>query len=393
MASICLVFHAHQPRVLRYYSVFDRGIHYFDAYKSRDACRRYAAESIIPVNRLLLGLIRKCDDMFRLSICVTGTSLDLFERCCPEVLDSMRALADAGVEFLAAPYHGALPLPHSPASFQEEVELHQTRIAGLFGQTPRVFCNRELVYDDDVADRLAEMGIAGAVCDGSPDVLAGRPCSRVYGGGDSRLPLLLRNERLTRDVSERFTDRGWEGWPITAPRYAEALARFDTDREVVTLIWDYATFGLDVPADAGIFEFLRYLPEKVLEHGGLSLTTCSEAIERHGPVGAYSSLRSISMAEEGFSMDPWSGNALQVYAAKRLYELEEAVRHRDEPVLLEDWRCLQDCDYVEAMRTDFRPKRRFGGYAAVPDSPYDAFINFMNVLDSVAQRAGAIVKV
>ncbi len=389
MATICLALHAHQPCVLRRFSVFDSGIHYFDAYKSRDACRRFVARSVLPVNRTLHGLIRRHEGRFRVSCSISGTSLDLFERHAPEAIASFADLVATGaVELLAMPYHNSLAALYSPTAFREQVELHRARVEGLFDCTPQVFRNSEMIYGDALAEAAAEMGLKGVLCDGAFDVLSGRSCSRVYAGGERGVPLLLRNERLSRDVAERFVDRGWDQWPLTAPRFAEWLGRFDRD-EVITLAWDYATFGLNIGSDTGIFDFLRYLPDKVLEQEGQAFATAGEVIVAVEPADAYRPQHFVSTAERHWSLSPWLGNPMQSHAMHHLFSLEPALREAGDAGLLGDWRRLQACEYVAAMNTS--TGERGGAWYAQPDSPYDAYINFMNVCDSVASRAGVEV--
>ena len=387
MSSICLSFHVHQPFVLRRYSVFDSDEHYFDGYRSREACRKFAIKSILPTNRILLGLIRRYPGRFCLSCTVSGTALDLFERYSPDVLDSFRELSDTGnVEFLAMPYHNALSFLYSETAFAEQVEMHRRRTGDLFGRQPHVFRNSEMIYGDDLADAVSSMGFAAVVCDGAGEVLAGRPCSRVYIGGRSGLPLLLRNGRLSRDVSERFTDRQWDQWPLTAPKFAEWLSRFSSPEELVNLGWDYATFGLENDAETGILDFLRYLPQKVLDQPGLEFLTVSQAVERHQPVGEYRPGYYVSTAERRGNLSAWLGNPMQSHAMHRLFALEAGVREGGSARLLDDWRRLQACEYFEAMSTGPAEPQRQGGGFGRPDSPYDGYINFMNICDNLASR-------
>jgi alpha-amylase len=375
--------------VLRHYSVFDSDIHYFDGYKSRDACRRFAARSILPTNAVLAGVLRRCGGKLRISVSITGTALDLFTRYAPEVIDSFRELnATGGLEFLGTPYHHGLSIVYSRSAFEDQVDAHRRRIDEIFGRPVQVLRNSELVYGDAVADAAFEMGFKGVLADGLSDVLSGRSCSRVYAGGQEILPLLLRNERLSRDVSERFTDRTWEQWPLTAPRFAEWLSRFDSGDEIVCLSWDYATFGLDLPADSGIFDFLKHMPERVLAVPHLDFVSASEALRRYRPVDAYRPAHFVSSAEREGLLSAWLGNPMQSNAMHRLYALENSVRESGNAAVTEDWQRLQCCEYFEAMSTTTAPRHRLGAWLVQAESPYDAYIDFMNICDSIAQRVG-----
>jgi alpha-amylase len=388
MSSICLSIHVHQPFVLRHYSVFDSDRKYFDGYKSRDACRCYAHRAILPANRILIGLLRHFGGRFRFACAVSGAAIDLFERYFPEVLDSFKELGATGcVEYVAMPYHNTLSFLYSRAAFVEQVEAHRRRVREVFNQDPKVFRNSELIYGEEMADMASAMGFSAVMCEGAADVLAGRTCGRVYSGGKDGIALLLRNERLSRDVADRFDDRSWDQWPLTAPKFADWLSRFDTAEEHVNLFWDYATFGLIYPSSTGILDFLRHMPEKVLGHAGVEFLTPSEAVDRHKPAGVYRPSHYISTAERGNNLSAWLGNPMQSHAMHALFSLESAVREKNDPAVLENWRRLQACEYFEAMRTGSDGRPPVGGWRSEPESPYDAYINFMNICDSVCEQS------
>lgn len=393
MATIVLALHTHLPQVLRHYSVFDQGAHYFDAFRSREATRRLAHRCILPANRILLGLIRRSDGRFRFSFSLSGVAVDLFERYAPEALISFQALTDTGcAEPLCMPYDNSLALLYSRGGFREQVRMHRERMAGLFHREPTVFRNSEMIYGEDMLTAVREMGIQGAVADGIYDSLGGRSCNRVWWGGDEAmpLPLLLRNEQLTRDVSERFADRNWDQWPLTAPRFAERLAQFRDPDDVLTLVWDYCTFGLAIPADAGILDFLRYLPEKTLEHEHLRFATASESLNLPARGGRYAPGRVVSTTERQGNLSPWLGNPMQSHAAHRLFALEPAVHASRDEAVQTDWMRLQACEYLEAM--NMAPGSASGAlWSVAAASPYDAFINYMNICDNLCERCGVAV--
>jgi len=389
MTSICLNLHAHHPQVLRHYSVFDRGEHYFDAFRTREACRRLANRCVLPTNRILLGLARRYAGRFRFSFSISGIALDLFERFAPEVLISFQALTETGcVEPLATTYDNSLAVLYSRGAFCEQVRLQRQRAARLFGGEPSVFRNSALLYGDELAEVVAALGCTGVLCDGSPEALAGDSGNRVYTSVGSALPLLLRSGELTRDVAERFADRTWDRWPLTAPHFAERLSALGPDTEVVTLDWDYATFGLALPDDSGIFDFLRYLPEKALACG-LEFATASEALSAYAPAGEYRTGRIVSTTERQGNLAAWLGNPMQSHAAHRLYVLEPDVRAGGDAALQADWMRLQACEYLEAMTTTGGVPPATWTLAAA--SPYDAYINYMNVCDNLAERCGVAV--
>jgi alpha-amylase len=391
MPAICLCLDLHLPFVLRRFSIFDTDIHYFDNYRTRDVCRRYAVQSILPVNRILHSQLRRFEGRFRLSLAVSGTALDVLAQCTPDVLDSFRELAETGhVEFLAVPHDYGLAFALAPEEFAAQVTLHCDRIAALFDCRPRVLRNTALIYAHELAEPLPRLGLAGALCEGVDEVLAGRSCDHVYAAGDLPLRLLPRNTALSRLLPERFADRSWSEWPLTAPKFADLLTGAGGEREVVTLGWDYRLFGLGLGADTGILDFLRFWPEKVLENPGrgLDFVTASQAIERFEPCGEFCPSDYLSAAEYGGDLSAWLGNPLQSDALHRLYGFEEEIRALggSDNDLLVSWRRLQAADYVQEMGTGPIGAATRGVAAAGFDSPYDVYINFMNICDSIAAR-------
>ncbi len=385
MPSVCLCLNLHQPFVLRHYSVFDADEQYFDGYRSREVCRRLAVNSVLPTNRILLSLVRHLEGRFRFACCVSGVTLDLFERYGPDVLDSFRELAETGcVEFLGTPHHHGLAFLYSQDAFLREVEGHSDRVAEMFDQRPQTFVNSELVFGDDVADGVSGLGFKGLISDGCAEVLGSRSCGHVYSADPAATAVLLRDERLSRDVAERFADRNWDQWPLTAQRFAAWLAGRESD-DAITLVWDYITFGTALGIDTGIFDFLRYLPDKILSEQSTEFLAPAEVIARYHPVGAYAPGRYVSSAEHRYDLSAWLGNALQSHAMHRLFEVEDAVMGSEDPALIRDWRRLQSCEYFRAMDMGLTNDKRCG-YLGRMESPYDAYINFMNICDSVAAR-------
>ncbi len=391
MATVCFYFQVHQPFRLRRYSVFDRDGRYYDDLRNGEICRKVAKKCYIPANHTLLDLIRRHEGRFRVSYSLSGVVLDQFEEYCPEVLASFQALASTGcVEFLAETYHHSLALLHSRQEFVEQVELHRTRIHTLFDQDPRVFRNTELVYSNDTAHLAAQMGFRGVLCEGLDHVLAGRSPAFTYQAPHCPgVTLLLKNYRLSDDIAFRFGNRDWEEWPMDAEKFAAWVAAVNGNGYLVNLFLDYETIGEHQWADTGIFEFLRALPDAIFASGKDDFATISEAIDRYPPSDQYDVPHVSSWADTERDLSAWLGNGMQTAAIAELYQLEERARRCGEPGVLNDWRRLQTSDHFYYMCTKWFADGDVHKYFNPYDSPYDAYINFMNVLDHLAGRLGA----
>jgi alpha-amylase len=400
MPAVCLYLQVHQPPRLRKFSIFDRGSDYFDDELNGDILRRVAQRSYLPTTELLLRQIDRHGGDFRVAIGLTGVAIDQCRRFRPEVLERFRELAHTGcVEFLAETYYHSLSFLYSRGDFHEQVQLHSDAIEELTGQTPVVFRNTELIYSNELARHLDHMDhFRGTLAEGVGKILAGRPVDRVYHPpGLDDLPVLLRDTGPSDDLAFRFADRARAGSPLTAAEFAESLlsvsppegdepadAKHDPTR-VRNVFLDFETFGEHQPQGSGIFELLSQLPAAVLRGGGVFLTP-SECFDQFAPAGPYDVPQPTSWADTDRGVTAWLGNAMQASAANRLYQLEPKVRAAHDEQLLRDWRHLTASDHLYYMATkhggDDEVHRYFSPYA----SPYDAYINYMNVLDHLADR-------
>jgi alpha-amylase len=401
MTSVCLYFQVHQPFRLRRYSVFDADPFYFDNEANRAICEKVADKCYRPATRLILDLIERHEGRFKVAFAITGTALEQFELFAPDLIELFQRVAATGAcEMVGETSHHSLSFLFSRAEFDEQVALHDERIRELFGQTPTTFRNTELTYDNDLAAHLAAGDRYDAVlCEGVDRLLTYRSPNYVYlppgGGPDAppgRLRLLLKNYRLSDDIAFRFSDRNWSEWPLTVERFAHWVNQINGDGFLCNLFMDYETLGEHQWADTGIFEFFEALPAAVLETnpGHNDFVTPREAAAQHAPVGAYDVPTTISWADTERDLSAWLGNPMQDNAAAELYRLEEPVKARhaagDEHIL-EDWRKLTTSDHLYYMCTKFWADGDVHKYFSPYDSPYDAYINFVNVLDSVRARA------
>ncbi|MBT8485876.1 MAG: alpha-amylase [Phycisphaerales bacterium] len=406
MTSVCFYFQVHQPFRLRRYSVFDTDPFYFDDHANRQICEKVADKCYRPATRTLLDLVRRHDGAFRVAFAVTGTALDQFQRWTPDVVELLQELMATGAcEMLGETSHHALSFLFSREEFLAQVTEHEEQIRRLFGTTPRVFRNTELTYANDVAWALAGTGrYDGVLCEGVDRLLGYRSPNYVYvpppapettpGALRDRIRLLLKNYRLSDDIAFRFSDRGWVEWPLTTERFAAWVNEINGDGYLCNLFMDYETLGEHQWAETGIFEFLSALPDQVLSvnPGHNDFVTPSEAIARYAPVGEYDAPDMTSWADTERDLSAWLGNAMQENAAAELYRLEKPVKTRaatgDEHIL-EDWRKLTTSDHLYYMCTKYWADGDVHKYFSPYDSPYDAYINFMNVLDNIRKRSEA----
>jgi alpha-amylase len=394
MPSVCLYFQVHQPCRLRRYSVFDVGsLHdYEDEDENRRILDRVAQKCYLPANALMLDLIGKYEGAFRIAFSLSGVVLDQIERHRPDVLESFQRLAATGcAEFLNETDGHSLAFLFSLREFQEQVFLHRKRIQALFGQSGRTFRHTELIYSNDLAKAVEKMGYGVILAEGAEKILGRRSPNQVYRpAGCETLKLLLRNYRLSDDVAFRFSDRNWVEYPLTAPKYAHWLHRIRREEAVINLFMDYETFGEHQWPETGIFEFLSALPGEILRHPDFRFQTPAEAA-RDGDRFEIRPRREIdcpgliSWADEERDTTAWLGNAMQRDAARKLYSLEAPIRQQGVDELLKTWRMLQTSDHLYYMCTKWFSDGDVHRYFNPYDSPYEAYINYMNILDDLSQ--------
>lgn len=454
MASVVFYFEVHQPHRLKPYSVFHTDPFYFDEDKNGAICRKVADKCYRPATRLILDLVRRHEGNFRVSYALTGTVIDQWKKFCPDVIDLFVELAETGCcEFVGETDYHSLSFIYSKDEFAAQVDAHTARIEGLFGQRPRVFRNTELIYSNELASFIAGMTnpdgtprFLGAICEGvdrhlgfrSPNYVYAPPGGGVYaphgagvsapsGGGVSAPPgegggplirpdgrpfgLLLKNYRLSDDIAFRFSNKGWSEWPLSAEKFARWVHQINGDGYLCNLFMDYETFGEHQWAQTGIFDFLAHLPGAVFDVAkradGRSenhFITPGMALEQFVPVGVYDVPEFISWADTERDLTAWRGNAMQWNALEETYRVERALKDRlvevkdaGDPAraehaayVLEDWRKLTTSDHFYYMCTKYWADGDVHKYFSPYDSPYDGYINFMNVLDNVRTRVESL---
>ena len=389
MPSICLYFQVHQPYRLRNYTIFELGNDYFDEARNIEICQRVARKCYLPSNLLMLKLIRKYGGKFRIAYSVTGTLLEQVELYAPEVMASFQKLAATGcVEFLVETYYHSLSFLHSREEFVEQIRLHEETIHRLFGQRPRIFRNTELIYNNDLATAVEQIGDFNAIlAEGADHILGYRSPNFLYRPPNStKLKLLLKNYRLSDDIAFRFSNRDWSEWPVTAERFASWVNAVNGDGYVVNLFMDYETLGEHQWEDTGIFGFMEQLPSEILKHPDNDFKTPSEVVAAYDAVGEFDAPYTISWADIERDLSAWRGNPMQENALHRLYALEQKVKATNDPDILTDWRRLQTSDHFYYMCTKYFADGDVHKYFNHYDSPYEAYINFVTVLDNLNSR-------
>lgn len=384
MKTVCLYFQVHQPWRLKKYRFFNMGKdhNYLDDLLNRSIMQKVARQCYLPMNALLLKLIKENKGKFRCSFSITGIAVEQMRAYAPEVLDSFKELAATGcVEFLAETYSHSLASLASKEDFVEQVKLHTAMLKKEFGVKPTAFRNTELIYSDDIGAMVAEMGFRTMLAEGAKHVLGWKSPNYVYANAvDQKLRLLLRNYKLSDDIAFRFSNQSWDQWPLTADKYVKWLSSEETPGEVINLFMDYETFGEHQWESTGIFQFMEALPDVLLSLPGFSFVTPTEAAAMFQPVGSLDVHNFMSWADAERDLTAWLGNDMQQDAITAVYRLEEKVKAGGNEDLLRTWRRLQTSDHFYYMCTKWFADGDVHSYFNPYGTPYDAYINYMNVL-------------
>jgi alpha-amylase len=391
--AIVLYMHVHQPYRIRHYTVFDAGTNhdYFDTdFDDRTSNERIlqkvAEKSYLPTNERLLQLLN-ANPEFKISLSITGTVIEQLEKWSPEALASFQKLTDTGrVEIVAETYHHSLAFFYSRAEFEMQVEMHKRKVQEVFGQTPQVFRNTELCYNNDVAYWADKAGYKGVLAEGWDPILDWRSPNFVYRPTyTNQISLLMKNYKLSDDIAFRFGDQNWSEWPLTADKFAHWLSE-DKDATNFNLFMDYETFGEHQWEESGIFGFLNHLPGEWLKTEGNTFMTVSEVIDSFEPVDTINVPDTITWADTERDLSAWLGNAMQSGAIQALYDLQDRIIGSGDFSLIEDWRKLQTSDHFYYMCTKYFNDGDIHAYFSPYETPYEAYINFMNAFHDLKFR-------
>ncbi len=392
MKSVVLYLHVHQPYRISPYSIFKAGYDhdYFADHRAKDSAqnqtilKKVALKSYGPTNAMLLELLKKYPE-FRLSLSITGTFIEQCEAWAPELLEGFKKLVNTGrVEIVAETYHHSLAFFYSRSEFEHQVALHRAKIEELFSVTPTAFRNTELAYYDEIGEWADAAGYKAVLAEGWDPVLGWRSPNFVYQPPQTNgIRLLLKNYRLSDDIAFRFSNRSWAEWPLTVDKYMSWLPV--GDEQVINLFMDYETFGEHQWDDTGIFDFMRTFVERINNAEWYDFKTVSEAATLE-PRDTVSMPYTVTWADTERDLSAWLGNAMQQEALRCLYELEEVVVASGDKVLIDDWRKLQTSDHVYYMCTKWFRDGDVHAYFSPYESPYDAFLYFMNAIRDMRWR-------
>ena len=396
MRTICLYFQVHQPFRFRRYRFFDIGNdhYYYDDYSNESILNKVAQKCYLPANELMLDLLNKYPGEFKVSFSISGIALEQFQLYAPEVLESFKKLADTGqVEFLSETYAHSLSSLHGGEEFKRQVQAHREQINSHFGQDPKVFRNTELIYSDDIGAMVAEMGFKAMLTEGAKHVLGWKSPNYLYCNAiNPKLKLLLKNFKLSDDIAFRFSNKGWAEYPLTAEKFVGWLNQVPKKEEVINLFMDYETFGEHQWKETGIFDFLVALPGIVFKNSTFSFSTPSEVAENLQVISAANVPHPISWADEERDLTAWLGNEMQQEAFNKLYSLSDKVYAVEDKDIKQDFTYLQVSDHFYYMSTKFFSDGEVHSYFNPYHTPYDAFINYMNILSDFEIRVNAALQ-
>ena len=397
MPSICFYFQVHQPYRIKKYSVFDigRDHDYFEDENLNEKGNKAVMEKIarkcyLPTNQVLLDLIHRHPE-FKISYSFSGVVLEQMEKYAPEVLESFQRLVKTGnVEILDETYYHSLSFFYSDEEFIEQVKLHREKIKKLFDYEPKIFRNTELAYNNELAALVEKLGYDGILAEGWEHYLNYRSPNFLYTPkGANKIKLLLKNYKLSDDIAFRFSNKGWEEYPLNALKFCQWVNSANGNGQTINLFMDYETFGEHQWEDTGIFNFLKFLPKELLKHPDNNFKTPSELVDLYDPVGELDIHNVLTWADTERDLSAWVGNSMQKSALKKIYELEDDVANSNDSRLIDDWRKMQTSDHFYYMCTKWFSDGDVHKYFSPYESPYEAFISFMNVLNDFRFRLKA----
>lgn len=394
--NICFYFQVHQPHRLRKYTYFDIGNNhdYEDSVNNKEIISRVARKCYLPTNALLLDLINRYNGAFKVAFSITGTAIEQFKLYSPETLDSFKKLAATGcVEFINETYYHSLSSIFSKKEFIEQITMHRKAIYKEFGYKATTFRNTELIYNNEVAKTIEELGYKTIITEGADKILGWRSPNFIYRPHQcDNINLLLKNYRLSDDIAFRFSNRSWNQFPLTADKFANWAHTLNGQAQLINLFMDYETFGEHQWPETGIFDFMSILPEYIFKHHDFGFMTPCEASQRFPCVGHIDVPHTISWADMERDLTAWKGNSLQEDALHALYALEDQVRLANDKNMATTWRMLQTSDHFYYMCTKFAGDGTVHSYFNPYQNPYEAYINFQNILSDFSMELKQKIK-
>lgn len=390
MKTICLYFEIHQNIQLKRYRFFDIGTdhYYYDDYEDERLITDVANRSYMPALEALGEMLKEHPGFFKVAFSLSGVGMEQLEIHAPQVLEKLQELNQTGcVEFLAEPYSHGLASLANEESFAKEVKRQCQKMKEYFGKEPKVLRNSSLIYSDDIGAQVAQMGFKGMLTEGARHVLGWKSPHYVYNCALApNLKLLLRDVNLSDDISLRFSNVDWEGYPLFADNYVDRIANFPGEEHVVNIFMELSALGVAQPLSSNILDFIKALPECAKQRG-LTFSTPSEICDTMPSVGALDVPDTLSWTDEERDVSSWLGNPMQREAFNKLYSVADRVRIADDPRINQDWDYLQASNNFRQMTT--KPSQ-VGIDRGIYASPFDAFTNYMNILGDFIARVNSL---
>lgn len=390
MKTICLYFEIHQNIQLKRYRFFDIGTdhYYYDDYENERLISDIAERSYMPALNALLDMIKENGNYFKVAFSLSGVGIEQLEIHAPQVLEKLQELNQTGcVEFLAEPYSHGLASLANEESFAAEVKRQCTKMEEYFGQTPKVLRNSSLIYSDDIGLQVSQMGFKGMLSEGARHVLGWKSPNYVYNCALApNLKLLLRNVNFSDDISLRFSNTEWEGYPLFADSYVDRIANLPEGEQVVNIFMELSALGIAQPLSSNILDFFKALPECAKQRG-VTFSTPSEICDSFQSVSAVDVPDTLSWNDEERDCSCWLGNPMQREAFNKLYSVADRVRIANDPRINQDWDYLQASNNFRQMTT--KPSQ-VGINRGIYSSPFDAFTNYMNILGDFISRVNSL---
>lgn len=390
MKTICLYFEIHQIVHLKRYRFFDIGAdhYYYDDYENERTIRDIAERSYMPALNTLGEMIKENGQYFRVAFSLSGVGMEQLELYAPEVLDKLVELNKTGcVEFLAEPYPHGLSSLKDKAVFADNVKQQCDKMVEYFGKRPTVLRNSSLIYSDDIGQQVAEMGFKGMLTEGAKHVLGWKSPHYVYNCALApNLKLLLRDINLSDDISLRFNNSDWDGYPLFADQYISRIAQFPEAERVINIFMELSALGIAQPLSSNILEFIHALP-RFAKQQNITFSTPTEICDQYESVGDLNVPDTLSWVDEERDVSSWLGNAMQREAFNKLYSVADRVRIANDPQINQDFNYLQASNNFRFMST--KPSH-VGLDRGIYSSPFDAFTNYMNILGDFISRVNSL---
>lgn len=390
MKTICLYFEIHQVIHLKRYRFFDIGTdhYYYDSFENERSITDIAEKSYMPALEAMLQMVHEHGKAFKVAFSLSGVGIEELEMHAPQVLEKLQELNNTGcVEFLAEPYSHGLASLANEESFKSEVKRQAKKIKEYFGQTPKVLRNSSLIYSDEIGLLASQMGFKAMLTEGAKHVLGWKSPHYVYNCAlDPNLKLLLRDVKLSDDISLRFNNSDWEGYPLFADTYMDEIAALPNEEQVIGIFMNLSALGIEQPLSSNILEFLKALPACAKQRG-ITFSTPTEICMKLKSVDSLSVPDTLSWMDEERDVSTWLGNAMQREAFNKLYGIADRVRIANDPKINQDWDYLQASDNFRFMST--KPSR-VGMDRGIYASPFDAFTNYMNILGDFISRVNSL---